>query len=141
MKSDEAYTGFEIDLWEGISKELGLEFVYYETNMDGIFRDLIAGKAHVAFSCITITHAREELVDFSHHTLDSGLRILVSNKKAFSLIEPVKSLFSILPQFFIMPGMKRPEKWLSSAIFLICNITDSCFPKVANSGNRSTGRC
>ena len=96
MKSDEAYTGFEIELWEEISKDLGIELAYYETNMDTIFKDLIEGKAQVGFSCITITHEREKLVDFSHHTLDSGLRILVSIKKGFSLIEPVKSLFSPL---------------------------------------------
>jgi len=96
MKSDEGYTGFEIELWEEISKDLGLEFSYYETNMDGMFTDLIKENAHVGFSCITITHEREEIVDFSHHTLDSGLRILVSNKKEFSLIGPVKSLFSPL---------------------------------------------
>lgn len=94
MKSGESYTGFEIELWEEISKDLGLEFVYYETNMDGIFKDLIQGNAHVGFSCITVTHEREQRVDFSHHTLDSGLRILVLNEKAFSLIGPVKSLFS-----------------------------------------------
>jgi polar amino acid transport system substrate-binding protein len=96
MKSDKAYTGFEIELWEEISKDLGLESAYYETNMDGIFKDLIKGNAHVGFSCITITHEREKRVDFSHHTLDSGLRILVLNKKAFSLIQPIKSLFSPL---------------------------------------------
>ena len=94
MKSDGGYTGFEIELWEEISKDLELEFVYYETHMGGIFKDLIEGNAHVGFSCITITHEREELVDFSHHTLDSGLRILVSSTKEFSLIKPVKSLFS-----------------------------------------------
>jgi ABC-type amino acid transport substrate-binding protein len=96
MKKDGGYTGFEIELWEEISKDLELEFTYYETNMDGIFKDLIEGNAHVGFSCITITHEREERVDFSHHTLDSGLRILVSNAKEFSLINPVKSLFSPL---------------------------------------------
>ncbi|MDB4441898.1 transporter substrate-binding domain-containing protein [bacterium] len=96
MKSADAYTGFEIELWEEISKDLGLEFAYYETSMDRIFKDLIEGKAQVGFSCITITHEREQLVDFSHHTLDSGLRIMVLNKKAFSLIEPVKTLFSPL---------------------------------------------
>jgi hypothetical protein len=47
MKSDEVYTGFEIELWEEISKDLGLEFAYYETNMNGIFKDLIEGNAHV----------------------------------------------------------------------------------------------
>ena len=96
MKSDGAYSGFEIELWEEISKDLALEFTYYETNMWGIFGDLIDENAHVGFSCITITHAREELVDFSHHTLDSGLRILVPNKKEFSLFGPVRSLFSPL---------------------------------------------
>jgi ABC-type amino acid transport substrate-binding protein len=96
MKSDQAYTGFEIELWVEISKDLGLEFVFYETNMDGIFKDLTAGKAQVGFSCITITHEREHRVDFSHHTLDSGLRILVLNEKEFSLTSPVKSLFSPL---------------------------------------------
>jgi ABC-type amino acid transport substrate-binding protein len=94
MKTDNSYSGFEIELWEAISEELELEFTYYETNMNGIFKDLIDGRAQVGFSCMTITHEREELVDFSHHTLDSGLRILVSNTKEFSLIKPVKSLFS-----------------------------------------------
>jgi polar amino acid transport system substrate-binding protein len=96
MRSDEGYTGFEIELWEEIAKDLGLNFAYYETSMDGIFKDLIQGKAQVGFSCITITHEREELVDFSHHTLDSGLRILVLNKKEFSLVGPFKFLFSPL---------------------------------------------
>ena len=96
MQSDGAYTGFEIELWEEIAKDLGLEFGYYETDMEGIFSDLSKGSAQVGFSCITINHEREKLVDFSHHTLDSGLRILVLNKKAFSLIEPFKSLFSPL---------------------------------------------
>ena len=130
MKSDGTYTGFEIELWEEISKDLGLEFAYYETKMDGIFKDLIAGKAHVGFSCITITHAREELVDFSHHTLDSGLRILVSNKKAFSLIEPIKSLFSPLAMkamaylglFIIVGGhvfwwVERGHKYINTKYF------------------------
>ena len=101
MESDGGYTGFEIELWEEISKDLGLEFTYYEADMDRIFKDLIEGKAHVGFSCITITHKREELVDFSHHTLDSGLRILVLNEKAFSPIHAAKSLFSpmVIPGF------------------------------------------
>ena len=47
MKSDGTYTGFEIELWEEISKDVGLEFAYYETNMDGIFRDLIKGGDHL----------------------------------------------------------------------------------------------
>jgi len=96
MQSDGGYKGFEIELWEEIAEDLELEFAYYETTMDRIFKDLTAGKGQVGFSCITITDQREKLVDFSHHTLDSGLRILVANKKSFSLVESVRSLFSPL---------------------------------------------
>jgi len=55
---------------------------------------LVAGDADVAFSCITVTNEREKIVDFSHHYLDSGLRIMVLNKPKFSLTESVKSIYS-----------------------------------------------
>ena len=96
IKSNGAYTGFEIELWEEISKELGIEFTYHETDMAGIFSGLTNGDAHIGFSCITINHEREKRMDFSHHTLDSGLRILVRDEKIFSFFETVKSLFSPL---------------------------------------------
>ena len=96
IKSNGSYTGFEVELWEEISKELGTEFTYHETDMAGIFSDLNKGDAHVGFSCITINHERENRLDFSHHTLDSGLRILVRDEKIFSPFETAKSLFSPL---------------------------------------------
>ena len=96
MESNGKYTGFDVDLWEGIARDLGLEFTYHVTDMKGIFTDLTERRADVAFSCITVTHEREEFIDFSHHYLDSGLRILVLNKRKFSLIETLKSLFSPL---------------------------------------------
>jgi ABC-type amino acid transport substrate-binding protein len=94
MRDNDAYTGFDIDLWEEIAQELELAFAYNETDLKGIFTDLVDGKADVAFSCITVTGEREKIVDFSHHYLDSGLRIMVLNKKKFSLIESVKSIYS-----------------------------------------------
>ena len=54
----------------------------------------MGGKADVAFSCITVTEEREKIVDFSHHYLDSGLRIMVLSKPTFSVTESVKSFFS-----------------------------------------------
>lgn len=94
MPYDSTYTGFDIELWEEIAQELELAFTYNETNLKGIFSDLVEGNADVAFSCITVTEEREKMVDFSHHYLDSGLRIMVLNKSKFSLAQSVKSLYS-----------------------------------------------
>lgn len=94
MSENTKYSGFDIELWEEIAKELGLEFTYHETDLKGIFNNLVEGTADVALSCITITNEREKIVDFSHHYLDSGLRIMVLNKTKFSLAESVKSIYS-----------------------------------------------
>jgi len=94
MNYDSTYTGFDIALWEEIAEELELNFTYNETNLQGIFTELAEGNADVAFSCITVTEEREKIVDFSHHYLDSGLRIMVLNKSKFSLARSVQSLYS-----------------------------------------------
>jgi ABC-type amino acid transport substrate-binding protein len=94
MHNNSTYTGFDIELWEEIAQELNWSFAYNETDLNGIFTDLIEGNADVAFSCITMTKEREEIVDFSHHYLDSGLRIMVLSKTKFSMAESMKSFYS-----------------------------------------------
>lgn len=94
MYQNNTYTGFDIELWEEIAKDLGLAFTYNETDLKGIFEDLVNGHADVALSCITVTEEREKIVDFSHHYLDSGLRIMVLKKPKFSLAQSVKSFYS-----------------------------------------------
>lgn len=130
MPNDIRYTGFDIELWEEIAKELGLEFTYNETDLKGIFNDLIEGNADVALSCITITNEREKIVDFSHHYLDSGLRIMVLNKTKFSLAESVKSIYSpiviraltYIGLFIVVCGhvfwwVERGHKYISTKYF------------------------
>ena len=82
MESKRHYTGFDLELWEEIAKNLKREFNYRLTDQWRIFSDLVEGKADIAFSCRPITHEGEETVDFSHHYLESGLRILVLNKSS-----------------------------------------------------------
>lgn len=94
IEEKSTYTGFDIELWEEIARDIGVAFTYRLTDMKGTFKDLVAGRADVAFSCFTITNEREEVFDFSHHYLDSGLRILVLNKSNFSFSEATKTLFS-----------------------------------------------
>lgn len=75
-----ALTGFEVELWEAIARDAGLAFNYSQTDDDAIFADLKAGQADVGFSGLTITAEREAGLDFSQHTLDSGLQILVPER-------------------------------------------------------------
>jgi polar amino acid transport system substrate-binding protein len=96
METDGRYTGFDIELWEHIARDLKLKFHYRLTDQWKFFSDLVEGKADIAFSCMPITHELEETVDFSHHYLESGLRILVLNKSTFSVKQTVKSIFSPL---------------------------------------------
>ena len=96
MEADSRYTGFDVELWEQIAKDLKLKFNYRLTDQWSIFSDLAEGKADVAFSCVPITQELEETVDFSHHYLASGLRILVLNKSTFSMGKVLKSFFSPL---------------------------------------------
>ena len=130
MQYNGSYTGFDVELWEAIAQELELAFIYHETSLQGIFSDLVEGRADVAFSCITVTSEREKIVDFSHHYLDSGLRIMVLNKTKFSLTQSIKSVFSpkvvksiaYIGMFIIICGhiywrVERGHKYISVKYF------------------------
>lgn len=96
MEVDGRYTGFDAELWEQIARDLKLEFTYRLTDQWRISSDLVEGKADMAFSCMPITREWEETVDFSHHYLESGHRILVLNKTTFSMEKALRSILSPL---------------------------------------------
>ncbi len=81
VESNDNYSGFEVELWEEIAKELGLAYEYQKFNFQDIIQSVIDGKVDVAFSAITISEKREEVVDFSYPTFNSGLRILLSKSR------------------------------------------------------------
>jgi len=114
MVSDGRYTGFDIELWEEIARDMGVAFDYRVGDQKEIFSDLIQGRADVGFSCFSITPEREKRIDFSHHYMDSGLRILILNKTGFSLAESVKSVFS--------PLVLKSLAYLGLFIFICGNI-------------------
>lgn len=87
-------TGFDIEIWETIAKDAGLEFKYREVDS---FKDMLAtlqeGDADVAISGITITDTREEVMDFSHPYMKSGLSIMTKAKQA-SFLSVIESYMS-----------------------------------------------
>ena len=69
------YKGFEIDLWEIVAKDAGIDFEYEKHELKEIIPLLTEKKIDVGLAGITTTERREGLVDFSHPTMNSGLLI------------------------------------------------------------------
>lgn len=91
--------GFSVELWEMCAQELQIETHFERVD----FRDKLAmvrdGKADVAIAGVSITAAREQELDFSLPTLNSGLRILVRRDRGWLPVVSLKTrriLFGLL---------------------------------------------
>ncbi len=93
------YVGFEIDIWEEITKNSGMNFQYEQKEFQEIIPSLIDKKVDVVLAGITINEKREKVIDFSHATLNSGLLVLVDKNR--NKIDVVKSII-----FFVREGYK-----------------------------------
>ncbi|MBK1989804.1 transporter substrate-binding domain-containing protein [Sphaerospermopsis aphanizomenoides BCCUSP55] len=71
-------SGFSIDLWRSIAKEMNIEskFIEYPTVAD-LLTAVKDGKANLGISAISITAERQQNFDFSLPMLAAGLQILV----------------------------------------------------------------
>ena len=103
-------TGFDIELFENIADSLNLKYRYKQVPEFSQMFNLLQNKTYdVGISGITINEEREELIDFSHPYLKSGLCILINNKKDASnlsiaktyLNKTKKAIFSLLLFLFI----------------------------------------
>lgn len=104
MELNNKYSGFEIELWEMIAREMKVDFDYRKYD----FKDLISivnkKEADVAFASITINEKREEIIDFSHATFNSGLHILLSkNRKNIDFGNTLKTFFRDGYKQFLKP--------------------------------------
>ncbi|OZI44898.1 glutamine ABC transporter substrate-binding protein GlnH [Bordetella genomosp. 5] len=80
FKQGSTYTGFDIDLWEAIAKELKLKYKLQPMDFNGIIPGLQTKNIDVALAGITIRDDRKKVIDFSDPYYESGLAILVSEK-------------------------------------------------------------
>lgn len=78
MKTKQAWAGFSIELWREIGRELGAETEFVEAH---VFADMLklveTRQADAAIANITITSARELVMDFSQPMFDAGLQVMV----------------------------------------------------------------
>lgn len=93
MEEDEGYTGFDIELWQYIVGELGLDYKYELVEFSELFSGLKNGTLDVAMSGITINQEREEYLDFSHAYWNSGLSIAVRKQHESSWLDSAVNIW------------------------------------------------
>lgn len=77
FKEGDTYTGFDIDMWNAIAKELDWEFELRPMDFNGIIPALQTSQVDVALAGITIKDSRKEVIDFSDGYYDSGFLLMV----------------------------------------------------------------
>ncbi|KKR86928.1 MAG: Bacterial extracellular solute-binding protein, family 3 [Candidatus Uhrbacteria bacterium GW2011_GWC2_41_11] len=111
--ADGAFSGFEIELFEKVAKELGCTFIYQEFKFSEMLQELEANRIDVALGGISIT-ANRELggVDFSQPFYDSGIAVMARKEiNGSNFLETMIRLWhSPLP---------RHCSWLLIYIFLL----------------------
>ena len=84
------FSGLSIFLWDNIALELGLEYSIEEYGLDEMLESTAQGKADVGVSCLSKTHEREKIIDFSHSFYETHLAIAV---KQHGILHAIKTIF------------------------------------------------
>ncbi len=90
FKDGDKYTGFDIDMWEAIAKDLDLSYELRPMDFSGIIPALQTGQVDVALAGITIKPSREEVIDFSDGYYESGFLLMVSSDSDIKGAEDLK---------------------------------------------------
>jgi ABC-type amino acid transport substrate-binding protein len=87
------YSGFDIELWEAIAEDIGIRFKYERYEFSDILKKLKNKEIDIGVAGFTIKEDREKFLDFSHHYLDSGLRIVIPKNNTI-LLSALLSIFT-----------------------------------------------
>ncbi len=80
-------TGFSLELWDEVAKDLGVTYEYQRVDVFSDMLELVeTGQADAAIANISITAARELVMDFSQPIFESGLQIMVPSNGGTSSI-------------------------------------------------------
>lgn len=105
MRVDGKLTGFDIELFNEVSKRMGKSVIYNELGVtDNLISALDSNKnSNGSIAGITITKKREELCDFSHTYFRSGLLVLINQDSKATFIDNtifyLNAIKKILPLF------------------------------------------
>ena len=116
-------SGFSIDLTRAIAKELGRPIRFQPVETFGeMLRSVEEGRSDGAIANISITAAREQVMDFSQPIFESGLQIMLPGEEhsaslfsviatrdiAFFLLSAFAALFSIGMLMWVFERKRQP---------------------------------
>ena len=90
FKQGDTYVGFDIDMWDTIAKDLGLEYRLQPMDFRGILPALQTKNVDVALAGITITDERRKAIDFSDGYYDSGFILMVGTDSDIQGVDDLK---------------------------------------------------
>ncbi len=71
------HTGFDVELWDALAKEIGVEYKLQPMDFNGIIPGLQTGQIDVGIAGMTIKPERAKVIDFSDPYYNAGLLIMV----------------------------------------------------------------
>ncbi len=78
MEVDGGFEGFDIDIWNEVSEEIGIESQFQAMPFGDLLQAVKNSTVDAAIAGISITRDREIEMDFSYPYMNSGLRILTT---------------------------------------------------------------
>ena len=118
FQQDGEWTGFSVELWQKIATSLGRESVFVGNDTFKEMLDSVeSGRVDLAAANISVTSARETVMDFSRPIFDSGLLILAESDSS--------------PSMFAAFLNKKLWSWVGSAIllFILAGLLISIFER------------
>lgn len=92
---DGSWSGIAIDLWQQIAERRGTEdYRLTEMGLTEMLDAAADGRVDAAVAALTITSARERLMDFSHPFHTSGLGIAVHQRPSGGVFATLRRMFS-----------------------------------------------
>jgi len=87
FQRDGEWTGFSIELWRAIAElnEIKTEFVHH-TEFADMLTSAETAQTDAAVANISITHSREQVMDFSQPIFDAGLLVMMPNDSSPSIL-------------------------------------------------------
>lgn len=92
--ADGEWTGLSIELWRELAAELELDYELREVSLDEMIAGVAEGRYDAAVAALTVTAAREEIVDFTHPFYTTGLAIAVPEQAEPAWRRVAQTVFS-----------------------------------------------
>ena len=94
METEEGLQGFDIDIWNQLALEIGLDSSFRVMPFDELIEAVKNGEVDAAMAGISVRRDRELTMDFSYPYMSSGLRILTAVEEESTWFSVLRSLTS-----------------------------------------------